>query len=169
MDEDGVTRYSDTAPPEITLRDWSDPPGKAEMLSLAKQCREAKELLRLFQVTRPVYRFNARCERVFVSDSDRAEMVSLAGQQVKNTCSRRLDPQRLGDILLVCSRLRNLHERYRQMPGQPIGYPDFAELKSSPALCRCADVFLADMVDPRYRTPPTEIDKARELIDGLCR
>ncbi len=209
VDEDGVTRYSDTAPPEggtevgippgpaqaqvresrerverikrglqereaarapgITLRDWSDAPGKAELVSLAKQCRDAKKLLRLFQVARPVFKFNARCERVFVSDSDRAEMVSLAEQQVKNTCNRRIDPQRLGDILLVQGKIREFNERYRQMPGQPNGYPDFAELKSSPALCRCADVFLAEMADPRYRTPRAEIDKARDLIDGLCR
>lgn len=71
-------------------------------------------------------------------------------------------------MLIVQSRIREFNERYRQMPGQPNGYPDFAELNPSPALCRCAGVFLAEMANPRYRTPKTEIDRARELIDGLC-
>jgi hypothetical protein len=150
------------------LREWSDPPTRTEAVNLALECARSRRQLAVFQAQRPVYRFNARCERVFVSDADRAEMVALLQRQVANTCGGRLGPQDMADILRTHSEIASFNQRYMAMPGEPNRYPDFRELRSSPDLCRCAETFLGEMADPRHRTPPAEVDKARALIERLC-
>lgn len=165
---DGLRQRAEPGDEEDTIRDWSDETGPQELAGLTTQCLRGKRLLHTFRTARPVYRFNARCERVYVSDDDRRMVVGLAQKLVDKTCDGKIDPQRLGEILVVQSEIRAFDERYRQMPGESNGYPDFVELRSSPALCRCAGVFLAEMANPRYRTPKAEVDKAREMIRARC-
>jgi hypothetical protein len=133
-------------------------------------CLSAKSTLSLFQTPRPVYRFNARCERVFVTDADRKEMIGLLERYIERACTDGRGAATDPKTARLAERIKAFYDRYRNKPGEPIAYPDFADddLLNTADFCRCAPVFLREMAKPEYRTPDSEIEQARRRVRARC-
>ncbi len=142
----------------------------AHRRDLALGCANAQRLQRLLRRQRPVFLLNHACQRVYVADADRRDMLALLETVVPGLC--RADPARALDAATQqrVDRLLGIQDRHRATPGEPLGYPDFSDrdLRESPDFCRCAERFLAEMREPRFRTPRSAIAAARDQVGAIC-
>ena len=133
-------------------------------------CNSARRVHDKFSTARPIFRLNRHCERVFVSDADRKEVLDAVGELIPKVCAPgyRGDPNK--DAESAVRRLRAIDERYLAQRGEPVEYPDFDDwaLTSMVDFCRCVPAFLKEMADPHHRTPRSEIEAARKKAARHC-